>query len=141
MLIEDELHIEADIARVWALTVDVESLPAITPTMTSVVRLDEGPFGVGSQARIVQPRQGSRIWTVTRFEAPHEFEWEARLGPLVMTGGHHLTEVEGGTLNRLTIEIGGPASGVVGRLFRKQVAAAIHTENEGFRRAATAASG
>ena len=137
MLIEHELQIDAPIDVVWALTVDVESLPSITPTMTSVSRLDHGGFGVGSQARIVQPRQGARLWTVPVFDAPHHFEWETRVGPLTMTGAHHLTARDGGTLNRLSVEVGGPLSGLLGRLVRKQIAAAIATENEGFQKAAT----
>jgi len=136
MRIEHDLIIHADIERVWALTVDVESWPSVTPTMTTVERLDHGAFGVGSRARIVQPRQRPRVWTVERLDAPHVFVWSARLGPLTMTGGHELAATPDGTLNRLTLDVTGPGSGLFGRLAGRQLLAAIRTENEGFRRVA-----
>ncbi len=77
MTITHELIIEAPVEQVWALTVDVESWPTMTPTMTSVQRLDEGPLRVGSTARIKQPGQSSRIWTVTTLEPNEAFAWEA----------------------------------------------------------------
>ena len=137
MRIEHELTIPAPIEDVWALTIDVESWPSLTPTMTSVERLDHGQFGVGSRARIVQPKQRPRVWTVTRFDAPHRFEWEAKVGPITMTGGHELTAVgERETRNRLTLDVAGFGSALLGRVAGRQLAAAIATENEGFRTAA-----
>lgn len=138
MRIEHELTIPAPIDEVWEMTIDVESWPTMTPTMTSVRRLDDGPFGVGSQARIEQPKQRPRIWTVTRFEAPHRFEWQATLGTVTMTGGHELTSLDddpagAATRNRLTLDLTGFGSGLLARLAGRQLAAAIATENEGFR--------
>ena len=66
MRIEHEVTIRASVDDVWALTIDVEALPTITPTMTSVRRLDNGPIGVGSKAVIKQPGQAERTWTVDR---------------------------------------------------------------------------
>lgn len=140
MRIEHELIIDADIETVWSLTVDVERWPELTPTMTSVERLDPGPFGLGSRARIVQPKQRPRVWTVTRFEAHRCFEWQAKLGTVTMTGGHLLEEVEhGATRNRLSLELTGVGSRLLGMVAGRQLAAAIATENDGFARAALAA--
>ncbi len=136
MLIQDQIVIRADVAQVWELTVDVEVWPAITPTVTSVERLDDGPLRVGSTARIAQPKQGPRTWTVTRLEPGALFEWETPVSSTTMTGRHRLEQVPDGCRNTLEIELTGRGSRLLGLLARRQFAKAIRTENQGFRRAA-----
>jgi uncharacterized membrane protein len=136
MQLASEITIAAPVERVWDLTEDVESWPTITPTMTSVERLDEGPLRVGSRARVRQPRQRPTVWTVTVVEPGSQFVWEARVLGLRMVGAHRLEPVEAGCRNTLTIDLEGPGSGLMGRLLGGQIRRAITTENEGFRRAA-----
>ena len=78
MRFENTIEIDAPADRVWALTTDVESWPAITPTMTKVERLDNGPFHATSTARVKQPGQRAKVWTVTAFDPDHSFTWETR---------------------------------------------------------------
>src|SRR5215213_5897034 len=78
MHLEHRLEIDTPASVVWDLTVDVERWPETTPTMTSVERLDDGPLGVGSQARIKQPAQRPTVWTVTRFEPGRHFAWATK---------------------------------------------------------------
>lgn len=138
MHIEHELLIDAPVDRVWALTLDVERWPEATPTMTEVTRLDDGHFAVGSQARIKQPAQSARVWTVTRLDEPSGFEWETTLGPLRLRGGHHLSAEGDGCRNRLTLDVEGFASGLFGLVAGRSLRKAIATENEGFKRVAEA---
>jgi hypothetical protein len=138
--LEHSLVIGAAPEAVWALTEDVERWPSITPTITSVERLDEGPLRVGSRARLVQPRQRPRVWTVDRLEAPNRFEWSAPLGPFTVVGGHLIEAVPEGCRNTLTVDLRGRGAGLAGLLLRKPFAEAIRQENEGFRRAAEARS-
>lgn len=136
MKLENTQRIEAPVDVVWALTEDVERWPDITPTMTSVERLDDGPLAVGSQARIKQPGQGSRVWTVTRFEPGRLFAWSTKALGTHMEGSHHLSEEDGVCVNRLVLELTGGTAGIVGRLLGGQLRKAIATENEGFKAAA-----
>jgi uncharacterized membrane protein len=136
MTITDTLTIHAPADVVWALTEQVERWPELTPTMTKVERLDGGPLRVGSRARIAQPGLGSRTWTVVELDAPRRFAWQTRLGTVTMVGGHLVEPTAEGSRNTLTVELSGPGAGLLGRLARKKLAAAIHTENEGFRRGA-----
>jgi uncharacterized membrane protein len=137
-MIRNEILIEADPEAVWALTVDVERWPELTPTITEVVLLDDGPVGLGSRARIKQPGQRPAVWTVSRFEPGSRFEWWTKVGPVTMTGGHQLERSSSGCVNVLTLEITGRGAGLAERLVGRRIGAAIDTENRGFKRAAEA---
>jgi uncharacterized membrane protein len=138
MQLVDRVEIAASAEAVWALTVDVEGWPAITPTMTSVERLDDGPLAIGSQARIKQPGQGTRVWTVTKLEPGRRFAWATTALGLTMEGAH-LIEGEGPSCtNTLTLDVTGPLASTLGRLLSGQLKKAIHTENQGFKTSAEA---
>lgn len=137
--IASDLIIEATIEEVWALTIDVEGWPDTTPTMSSIERLDDGPLRAGSQARVVQPKQRPTVWTVTALDAPHTFEWEAKVMGVTMVGAHHLVPVEGGVRNELRLRLSGFGSGLLRVLLGGTFRTAIETENQGFKRAAEAA--
>ena len=77
MRIEHTIDIAAPAERVWALTVDVESWPELSPTMTAVERLDGGPLRVGSTARVKQPGQRAKVWTVTAVQPGRPVPWRA----------------------------------------------------------------
>lgn len=137
--ISSDVRIDAPVDRVWALTVDVEGWPRVTPTMTSVERLDDGPLRVGSSARVVQPKQRPTVWTVTRLDAPHRFEWQAKVLTVTMTGTHRIDADGDGCRNRLGLELSGFGSGLLARLLGGTLRQAIETENQGFTRAAESA--
>jgi uncharacterized membrane protein len=133
MKIQHSIEIDASVDRVWELTMDVEAWPAHTPSMTSVERLDATPLAVGSQARIKQPAQPERVWTVTTFEPRQRFAWSTKAMGTRMTGGHQLEERNGGTTNTLTVDIEGPLAPLMGLLMRRPIRKAIEQENEGFK--------
>lgn len=138
--ISHSLDIEAQAERVWGLTLDVERWPTFFPTVTSVVRADEGPMRVGSAARIKQPGQPVRRWTVTECEAPRRFTWETTGLGLSMRAMHVITPSgRGRVTNTLTIEIDGPLGRVLGALVRSRIQDVLRLENEGFRAVAESA--
>jgi uncharacterized membrane protein len=130
---EDTVTIEAPAEVVWDLTLDVAAWPGITPTMTSVERLDGGPIHVGSSARVKQPRQTTAVWTVTRLEQGREFTWQTKRMGMTMTGSHVVEPVGDHCRNRLSMDVEGRGSVLFGRMFGRMVATAIATENAGFR--------
>jgi uncharacterized membrane protein len=133
MRIENELQIAAPVDVVWALTADVDSWPQVTPTMTTVQRLDDGPIALGSQARVKQPGQSAAIWTVTALEPGRLFEWRTRVLGMDMIGRHELTDVEGGTHNALSLDLTGRGSSLFGKLVGGRIRRSITTENAGFK--------
>jgi len=136
MRIENAIEIDAPIERLWDLTLDVESWPDHTPTMTSIERLDDEPLAVGSAVRIKQPAQRERVWTVTELEPGRLFAWSARTMGTTMTATHAINPNGAGTTQTLSVDIEGRLSRVVGALIGRPIAKAITTENLGFKSAA-----
>ena len=136
MKIQSELDIAADIDRVWDITVDVERWPMLTPTITSVERLESGEMRVGSTARIKQPGQRPAVWTVTAISRPELFEWQTKSMGVAIVGRHRLAPAAGGCRNTLTVDVNGVGGGLIRRLFGRKLRETIETENIGFKRAA-----
>lgn len=141
MEITDTTTIAAPVDRVWALTLDVERLPTITPTITSVERLDEGPIAVGSRMRLRQPGLPPREWTVEAVDAPHRFVWATRLLGVRMVAIHDLVETTDGHCElTLRLRFEGRGSTLLGAVSRRSIAESLTTENAGFTAAATTAT-
>lgn len=130
---ENTVTIDAPVDVVWKLTTDIENWPAVTPTVTRIVRLDDGPLAVGSRARIKQPGQTEAVWTVTRVEDRREFTWQTRRMGLTLVGSHLLSEVDGGCRNTLVLDVAGTGAGLFGRVFGRLMRTSIARENAGFR--------
>lgn len=140
--ITHSLEIAAPADRVWSLTMDIERWPALFPTITSVVRVDGGPLRVGSSARIKQPGQPERIWTVTACEALRRFAWETKGLGLSMHAIHAIAPLgDGRVTNTLTLEVDGLVGQAFGLLARRRIQHVLEVENEGFREAAESAAG
>jgi hypothetical protein len=95
--------------------------------VASVARLDERPFGVGSRARIRQPRLPVAVWTVTAIESGRYFEWQNATPGLRSVGGHRVEAADRNT-SRVTLSLdwSGPLAPLIrllyGRLSRRYVA-------------------
>lgn len=133
MVIDHEIHIAATPDAVWSVTTDVERWPMWTPTVTSVARIDHGPFRLGSVARIKQPAQRIAYWTVTEFVEGRRFVWETRRPGLRLKGAHELTPDGTGTTNRLRVEAQGPLAFLLGPLLRLAMRRALAAENRGLK--------
>jgi hypothetical protein len=133
------IAISASDLQVWATLTDVEHWPEWTTSMTTVTRIDDGPFAVGSQARIKQPKLAAMIWTVTEFTPGYSFVWQATRPGLTLVAGHYLSSGSTGTVN-LTLRI--EQKGLVGRILEplteKSAERHVQLEAEGHKRRAEA---
>jgi hypothetical protein len=136
MRIEHHLDIEATPEVVFGLTVDIERLPQLTPTVTTVNRLDHGPLRVGSQARLKQPAQRPAVWTVDALEPDQRFVWSTTTSGMRMVATHVVEPTAKGSRNSLYLDLSGIAATVLGPFLRRKIARVLATENEGFRREA-----
>ena len=133
MTVEDAIYIEARPDVVWTVTVDVARWPEWTPTVTSVVRIDDGPFGLGSVALIKQPGQPPSEWTVTAFIPGKRFWWETRRTGLQMRAMHEVAPEGSGTTNLLRVEVTGILAVLFWPVLRLAVPHALSRENGGLK--------
>ena len=109
--------IRAESKSVWATLVDVERWPEWTRSVDSVERLDDGEFGIGSRARIRQPRIPVAIWQVIEFESGRSFTWVSEATG-IRTVGTHLIEPRGDGTASLTLTLA--QTGWLARLVRSR---------------------
>jgi hypothetical protein len=88
MNLQISTDIRAESKSVWATPVDVERWPEWTRSVDRVERLDDGEFGIGSRARIRQPRIPVAIWKVTEFESGRSFTWVSEAFGIRSVGTH-----------------------------------------------------
>jgi len=131
--VEDTIHIEASPDIVWRVTRDVERWPEWTPTVTSVTRLDQGPFGLASVVRIKQPMQTEARWVVTAFDQERCFAWESHRPGMRFTATHELVGNGAGTTNILRVETEGMLAMLLGPLLRMALPRALADENRGLK--------
>ena len=134
--------IDAPPEKVFAVLCDVERWPEWTSTMTSVRRLDTGPFAVGSTAQVRQPKLRAALWQVTELDQNRNFTWTTRSPGLRMKAGH-LVEPHGtGCRVALSFEISGLIAPLVARLYGSLIGEYVVTESLGLKkRAETAGAG
>ena len=134
MTLETSIDIDAPADRVWAVMTDVERWPEWTESVTTIRRLDAGPFTVGSRVRIKQPRLPSSILTVTGLEPERGFTWVATSPGLRVTASHRIEATPRGVRVILSVRYEGLFGGPAGRLWRSLTERYLRLEAEGLRR-------
>jgi uncharacterized protein YndB with AHSA1/START domain len=105
-------------SRVWAILVDVERWPEWTPSVTRVMRLEQGPLAVGSRARIHQPRLLPATWRIVELAEGRRFAWVTG-GPGVRAVAEHSVEpIDRGSRVTLSVRFEGLLASLVARLTR-----------------------
>jgi uncharacterized protein YndB with AHSA1/START domain len=112
------IHIEAPPDRVMAVLCDIEHWPEWTSTTTRVRRIDDGPFAVGSKARVWQPQLPLAVWQVTELDERSGFTWINRRPGVQITARHHVEENGPGSRVTLSLQYSGLFGPLVARSFR-----------------------
>ena len=108
MYLERSIDIDAEPARVWSVMTDIERWPAMTASVSGVALLRPGPLAVGSEARITQPRFGTRVWRVTAVDPGRSFTWESAGVGARMVATHAITPRGGaGSTVKLSVDSSG----------------------------------
>lgn len=127
------IEIAAPAETVWAVTTDINNWPDWTPTVEKATRQDEGPFDVGSYARIKQPGMPETIWEVTSIIQGKGFVWEAHSRGIHFIATHHTTSTPTGCTNLLGLELKGVLAFLVWPLAKRQAMQTLTTENKGLK--------
>jgi uncharacterized protein YndB with AHSA1/START domain len=129
-LFETTRHIDAPPQRVWEVLIDVARWPQWTPTILSVELLDDGPFQVGSRARVRQPKLPVALWEVTEIVDDRGFTWEAKGPGMKTTARHQVVPDFTGSQVTLSIEQTGPIGAVAALVWRRLTQRYIEVEAE-----------
>ena len=135
MDIERVVDVAAPPDRVWAAMSDVERWPEWTASVTRVERLDRGPFGVGSRARVRQPGFPAAVWTVTALEPGRSFAWRSAVPGLTSVAVHRV-DPAGDNASRVTLSVtwSGPLAPVIRLLAGKRSRRYVELEAQGLKR-------
>ena len=140
LMLENEKQVDASQSIVWCATADVERWPQWMPTVENVTRLDDGPFDVGSTARIKQRGLPAAVWRVTAFTRGDAFTWETRIRGIRMVATHELIPSGTGTKSILRLEVSGIVAVLLWPLLRASARKALDQENTGLKAACEAVS-
>ena len=112
------VDIQAPPDRVWSVMSDVERWREWTPTVTSIERVDPGPFAVGTRLLIRQPKFPPAEWQLTELDEGRTFTWVTRGPGVLVTAGHGVEAREGGSRATLSLKFSGLLGPLVARLTR-----------------------
>ncbi len=92
--VERSIQINAPPAAVWAVMVDVERWPRWAESVRTVERLDDGAFGLGSEAQLRVRGAPTSVFSVTEFTDGRSFTWDTRTRG-IRAGASHVIEADG----------------------------------------------
>ena len=125
--------IRAQRRDVWKVLKDVKRWPDWTPTVKSVVALDNEALMAGRRYRIKQPGLATAVWKVTDVDAKKGFTWESGSPGLRLTASHTFEGV-GPTDVTLTFTLEGPLGRLIAWLARKKIQSYLEREAEALKR-------
>ena len=99
--------IEAPAEHVWQIMRDVDRWHEWTPSITSIKRLGDVPFGVGSSVLIRQPKFPPALWKVTAIEPGRSFTWVSVAPGLRVIGTHRVEPTATGSRATLSLDYHG----------------------------------
>jgi hypothetical protein len=132
------IAIHAPAAVVWPVMADVTRWAEWTPSITRIVVLTPGPFGVGSRARVHQPGLPPAYWRVTDWTPDRRFIWVSVAPGVRVTATHEVVPESGGCRATLSIHYGGLLGGWLARLTHRFNVRYLELEAEGLKARAEA---
>jgi hypothetical protein len=106
---EQRVDIDAPPAVVFDVLTDVERWSEWTESIRSIERLESGPLGEGSTARVHVAGVPAGAFHVTAFDRGRSFVWSSKPMPGVTTDAGHEVEAAGaGSRVKLWVRTNGP---------------------------------
>jgi len=130
----------ATLDRAWTALAAVTTLPAWTPSMSTVTPLDGDTLGEGRRFRIKQPGFPPVVWRVSEVREGESFVWEAHSPGLHTVAYHRVSPNADGT-TRITIGVQqtGVLAGLMAALTGSRTRRYLELEAAGLKAAAESA--
>lgn len=128
------VDINAPPDKVFEVMTDVERWPEWNSAVTSVRRMNDGPFVVGTKAQVRQPKLLPAIWQVTDIDRPRRFIWITRSPGVEVEAGHCVEADGAGSRVTLTLRFSGLLGRLASRIFGGLSQRYIATEAEELRK-------
>lgn len=110
------VDIDAPADRVWEVMTDIDHWHEWTQSVTSIKRLNNGPFAEGTLVLIKQPKFPSALWRITEIVPNKSFTWTS-VGPgMHSVASHRIETVDRKTRVTLSMDYQGVLGGVFGRM-------------------------
>lgn len=110
------IDIAAPVARVWDVMSDTGRWHEWTPSVTSIRRVGDGPFAVGSRVWIRQPKFPPALWKLTAIDPGRSFTWVSVAPGLRVVARHGVDPAAGGSRATLSLDLQGLFGGLFGRM-------------------------
>ena len=107
------IEVNAPPERVWRIMSDIDHWHEWTESVTSVRRINDAPFAVGTRAVVKQPKFPPAVWKVTSIERGSGFTWESRAPGMRVVGIHRVEPTPDGSRVTLSLDY----YGILGGLF------------------------
>jgi uncharacterized membrane protein len=135
MQTEVTVDINASPEQIWPILSDVRHWSKWTASITEIVLLDDKPIGVGSKARVRQPKLPTAVWTVTKWVPNSGFAWDNKSIGIYSVGEHWITtKGDGISTVRLGIRQTGWLASLVVPLLRELIERYVNTEAAGLKK-------
>lgn len=135
MRYEITVDIDAPPGQVWEVLQDIERWPEWTDSVDQIERLESGPFGKGSKAKVRQPRLRPAVWTVTEFTPGQNFTWTASSPGITTVAAHEIIpRANNLAAVRLTIDQTGPLASLISLFTKALTHRYLEMESQGLKR-------
>ena len=134
MKTEVSVEISRPAELIWSVLMDVERWPEWTSSITSINRLDQAPFGMGSSVSIRQPKLKTMTWRVSEFVPGRLFTWKTQSPGMSTTARHTIQPREHGCIVTHTIEHDGRLALLLEPFFRRLTQRYVEMEAQGLKK-------
>jgi hypothetical protein len=130
------IMIQQSPATVWKILADLEAWPSWTSTMTRVEVLSSGEAGLGTKARILQPKLQPAVWEITEWQPGRSFAWKTTVLGTEIVANHVLERVDDQCRFSQSLTYHGLVGAILGMLYGVLTREYMQIEAQGLKRRA-----
>jgi len=110
------VDINAPPDRVWEVMTDIDRWHEWTDSVSSIKRLNNGPFAEGTLVLIKQPKFPPALWKITEIVPEKSFTWTSSGPGFHSVASHRIEKVLNATRVTLSLEYQGLLGGAFGKM-------------------------